>query len=78
MYYVYLLKLSDGTIYVGSTGDLKTRFKKHNLGQVTSTKAKLPHKIIFYCALSTKQKALALEKYLKTGSGKAFRNKRLI
>jgi len=35
-------------------------------------------KLVFYAAFETKKKALDFEKYLKTNSGFAFRNKRLI
>ena len=78
MYYVYLLKLKDGSVYTGSTDDLQKRMLKHNKGDVLATKGKRPVKLIYYCAFSSKQKALQFEKYLKTGSGQAFRNKHLV
>ncbi len=30
MYYVYILKCSDTSLYVGSTNNLEKRFKEHN------------------------------------------------
>ena len=78
MYYVYLLKLKDNSIYTGSTIDLQKRFIKHKNGNVLATKGKRPVKIVYYCALPSKIHALQFEKYLKTGSGQAFRNKHLI
>jgi len=45
---------------------------------VLSTKNLRPAKLIFYAAFLNNRKALAFEKYLKSSSGFAFRNKRLI
>ena len=78
MHYVYLLKLRDNSYYTGSTNDVKKRLAKHNKGDVLATKGKRPVELIFYCAFPTKKKALEFEKYLKNGSGQAFRNKHLI
>ena len=78
MYYVYLLRLNDNTYYTGSTGDVKQRLVKHNKGDVLATKGKRSVELVFYCAFPTKNKALEFEKYLKSGSGQAFRNKHLI
>jgi putative endonuclease len=33
MYYVYILKCKDGTLYCGSTNDLKKRAELHNSGR---------------------------------------------
>ncbi|MCR4330829.1 MAG: GIY-YIG nuclease family protein [Patescibacteria group bacterium] len=33
MYYVYLLKCSDGTIYTGITTDIERRFQEHKSGK---------------------------------------------
>jgi len=78
MYYVYLLKLTDGTIYTGSTGDIKKRIAKHNKGDVLATKGKRPIELIFYCGCKTKNQAVEFEMYLKSGSGQSFRNRHLI
>ncbi len=52
--------------------------KAHQSGEVESTKNLRPLELVFYSAFSSKKKALDFEKYLKTQSGFAFRNKRLI
>lgn len=78
MQYVYLLELCNGDIYVGSTPDLKRRFKSHQDGQVLSTKAYCPVKLKAYVAVETEKKARQLEKYFKTGYGKAVALKRFL
>ena len=78
MWYVYFLQLSNGDTYVGSSPDLKRRFDSHQRGQVQSTKAYLPVKLRCYVAVETEDKARALERYFKTGSGKAIALKRFL
>ena len=78
MFYVYILQLKDKTFYIGYSANLKQRIKEHERGIVESTKNLRPSKLIFYAAFSSKMKAFNFEKYLKSGSGFAFRNKRLI
>ncbi|GAB4302550.1 MAG: hypothetical protein Kow0068_25210 [Marinilabiliales bacterium] len=77
-WYVYLLRCNDDSIYTGCTNNLNERLYRHNNGYVHYTKDKLPVKLITYTAFSDKYKAYNFEKYLKSGSGIAFRNKRLI
>lgn len=78
MYYVYILRLKDKTYYHGYSTNLKQRFEEHQAGNVEFTKNLRPVKLIFYSAFETKAKALKFEKYLKSSSGSAFRNKHLI
>lgn len=78
MHYIYLLKLKDNSVYTGSTDDIKKRVKKHNKGDVLATKGKRPVKLVFFGGFPAKTQALKFEKYLKSGSGQAFRNKHLI
>jgi len=70
--FVYILKCNDETYYVGHTQDLEERLRRHNKGENTYTKYRLPLELVFYAAFSDKYKALAFEKYLKSGSGRAF------
>ena len=78
MYYVYILKCNDEANYTGCTDDLKARLERHNKGYVPATKSRLPVELIFYCAFKDKYKAFEFEKYLKSGSGRAFMKKRFI
>ncbi len=78
MYYVYLLQSIDSPEqrYVGFTEDLKARLKAHNSGQSKHTSKYYPWVLVTYLAFKDKRKAQEFEHYLKTGSGKAFSNKR--
>jgi len=76
MYYVYSLKCKDG-FYVGCTNDLKDRLKRHQSGHVPATMNRLPVELDFYIAIQDKYRAFEFEKYLKSGSGRAFIKKHL-
>jgi predicted GIY-YIG superfamily endonuclease len=74
---VYSLKCKDG-YYIGCTDDLKNRLERHQKGQIPATADRLPLKLDFYFVIKDKYKAFEFEKYLKSGSGRAFINKHLI
>ena len=77
MFYTYILQLNNKDFYIGHSTDLKQRIEYHKLGKVNTTKGKNV-KLIFYAAFSRKSLAISFEKYLKSSSGFAFRNKHLI
>lgn len=73
MYYVYLPKSQRfNETYVGITSNLRQRFTDHNAGRSKHTSKYLPWDLIAYTAFTSKKKAIAYERYLKTGSGIAF------
>jgi putative endonuclease len=79
MHYVYILQsYKDLNFYVGVTSDLKRRFNEHNSGGCKYTSSKSPFKLTWYGAFINKELACGFEKYLKSSSGSAFRNKHLI
>ncbi|MDO8662251.1 MAG: GIY-YIG nuclease family protein [Candidatus Omnitrophota bacterium] len=78
MYYVYILRCVDGKLYTGCTNDLRDRVMRHQSGWVPATKDRLPIELESYFAFKDKYKAFSFEKYLKSGSGRAFLKKRLI
>ena len=78
MWSVYLLKCSDGTIYTGCTSNLETRLEAHKSGKVNYSSSRLPIDLNCYIAFKDKYKAYDFERYLKSGSGKAFSQKRFI
>ena len=77
-YFVYILKCRDDKLYTGCTDDLNSRLARHEKGYVPATATRLPVQIIAYVAFQNKYKAFEFEKYLKSGSGRAFINKHLI
>jgi predicted GIY-YIG superfamily endonuclease len=79
MWFVYILRsLRDENLYIGSTNDLQRRLIEHNSGNVDSTKHRTPFTLEAYIALKDKTKAIELEQYFKTGSGKAILRKRIL
>jgi len=78
MHYIYLLKsLSHpDKIYIGNTVDLMQRISVHNSGGSVYTRPYRPWELIVYLGFKDKLKATAFEKYLKSGSGRAFAQKR--
>ncbi len=79
VFYTYIIFSKKLNIYYsGSTSDLKRRLLEHNKKQVDSTISGIPWKLVWYGGFNTLKKAQQFEKYLKSSSGFAFRNKRLI
>lgn len=77
-YYIYILKSSkDNQLYTGYTADLKKRLDEHNKGEVTSTKNRLPVKLVYFEGCLNQQDATHREKYLKTSWGKRYIKERL-
>ena len=79
MKYVYILQslAAEEHFYTGITDDLKARLAKHNSGAVAHTSKFCPWRIKSYVAFSDEVRAIAFEKYLKSGSGRAFAKTRL-
>ena len=78
MTYVYMLQSEDGEhFYVGVSSDVYARLKQHNAGQVSHTSKFAPWQLRAFIAFADETRAYAFEKYLKSGSGRAFAAKRL-
>ena len=78
MKYVYILETHDSErFYVGVSDDLRRRLAKHNAGEVPHTSKYGPWRIKTYLAFTDEDRAFDFEKYLKSGSGRAFAKKRL-
>lgn len=75
---VYILKCNDDKYYTGCSSNFEQRLKAHQKGEVSFTKTRLPVTVVHLSQFIVKKKAYDFERYLKTGSGIAFRNKRLI
>ncbi len=72
--YVYILvsESEPSRHYTGMTENLAARLKDHNDGRCLHTAKHGPWRIETAVAFSSQAKALAFEKYLKSGSGREF------
>lgn len=79
MNYVYILQsLSHpDQFYTGLCADVQSRLGAHNAGQSPHTSKYKPWKLLSYHWFETPATAVAFERYLKSGSGRAFAAKRL-
>ena len=80
VHYVYLLqsKTHPDQTYIGSTHDLRNRLTEHNAGKSTHTNKFKPWELMAYVALSEKLLAEEFDRYLKSGSGRAFAKRHLL
>ena len=78
-HYVDILEseLYEDRYYVGLTGDLNQRLKKHNSGEVSHTRKHLPWRIKNAIARSNREKAAEFEKYFRSHSGRGWSKKHL-
>jgi putative endonuclease len=63
--------------YIGVTSNLGNRLRTHNAGASPHTSKYAPWELVTYICFANDQRALEFERYLKSGSGHAFANKRL-
>jgi len=78
MFYVYLLhSQKDNGFYIGYTIDIKNRLKRHNNGEVVSTKHRRPLSLIYYEVYTNEKDAQGREIFLKSGAGRRFLKKQL-
>jgi len=78
-YYVYTLQSfsSPNEHYTGHTEDIRKRLSEHNAGKVPHTSKFIPWEIRSATAFRSKDRAVAFERYLKSGSGRAFLHRHL-
>lgn len=66
MYYVYLLRCADGTLYTGFTNDLARRLAAHNAGRGAKyTRGRRPVELVYWESFSNKSSALRREYAIK-------------
>jgi len=72
--YVYILvsESDSSRHYTGRTHDLESRLKRHNRGDVPHTAKYCPWRLETFTAFADEEKAVAFERYLKSGSGREF------
>ena len=71
---VYILKTlaTPPRYYTGVTSNIDDRVAAHNAGRCEHTSKSRPWAVDVAITFSDEKRALALERYLKTGSGQAF------
>ncbi len=70
MNYVYILKSDrDNRLYIGQTNNPHDRLRRHNRGEVKSTRNRRPLKIIYLEMYKTRIEAIKRESYLKKLKG---------
>ena len=66
MYYVYILKCCDGTLYCGYTNDVEKRFETHQSGKGAKyTRGRLPLELVYTEEFETKSEAMKRECEIK-------------
>lgn len=65
MAYTYILKLANGTYYVGSTFSLRNRLTEHNAGLDFYTKQHLPVELVYYEEHPSQDEAVKREMQIK-------------
>ncbi len=63
--------------YVGVTWNVMTRLASHNAGESPHTRRHRPWRLVVAMAFPTEEKAIAFEKYLKSGPGSALVTRQL-
>ncbi len=73
-HYVYILQSEKDLTknYTGFTENIQTRLHKHNSGGCPHIAKFKPWTIQNFFTFHSKEKAIAFEKYLKSGSGREF------
>jgi putative endonuclease len=66
MFWVYILRCSDGSYYTGHTDDFEYRIAQHETGEYADYNAsRLPVEVIWSQAFATREEALTAERQIK-------------
>ncbi len=66
MWFVYILRCSDNSLYIGETNDVTARLSRHNEGRGSSfTASRRPVHLVFVEAHASRENALVRERQLK-------------
>ena len=66
IYYVYILKCRDGSLYTGITSNPENRFAEHNQGRGSKyVRSRLPAEPVYILACPSKSQALKTELFIK-------------
>lgn len=71
MFYIYILKCSDGSYYTGHTENLEVRISEHNIGHHNGyTSTRLPVQVVYAEEFGSRAEALEAERKIKTWNRK--------
>jgi len=72
--FVYILRseVDSARCYVGLTSNVQARLEVHNSGLAQYTSRDRPWRLLVAIEFASERGAIQFEKYLKTGSGRAF------
>lgn len=66
MFFVYILKCSDGSYYTGHTDNLEKRIAQHKAGALAGyTSTRLPIELVFHQEFATRDEAFVIERKIK-------------
>ena len=66
MFFAYLVRCADGTLYGGYTTDLQKRLTAHNSGKGAKyTRSRLPVELVWWEEYPTKEAAMSREWHIK-------------
>ena len=70
-FYVYILRCSDNSYYIGQTDNLEKRIAEHQMGEIKGyTSSRLPVKLVFSDEFSSREEAIIRERQIKGWSRK--------
>ncbi len=71
MWYVYILRLSDDSLYTGITKDIERRIEEHESGEGSKyVRSRLPCELVYREEMSGRSEALKREAEIKSWSKK--------
>ena len=66
MYFAYIIRCADGTLYTGYTDDIARREAVHNSGRGAKyTRSRLPVKMVYHESFATRSEAMKREYTIK-------------
>lgn len=66
MYFAYIIRCADGTLYTGYTDDIARREAIHNSGRGAKyTRSRLPVKMVYHESFATRSEAMKREYAIK-------------
>jgi putative endonuclease len=66
MFYTYMVRCKDGTLYTGYTNDVKSRIEAHNEGKGAKyTRGRLPVTLVYVESFADKSQAMKREYEIK-------------